>query len=168
MRALDVLLLAFDHAWEHKWESLQGALRGLGPEEAAWQAPAYAPAEREPGWPLPGSIAWQVAHVAHCKRHYTEMILERARPGAPPALPRPSHQGFEEEVEGLRAAHAAQRAAIAALSDADLETHVDNGTSLAEFVTTCTRHDTWHAAQIAVARRLYRERNGGPGGTLGR
>jgi hypothetical protein len=155
---LDVLLLAFDHAWEHKWESLQGALRGVGPEEAAWQAPAYATAEREDGWPLPGSMAWQVAHLAHCTRYYTALILQRGRPGEPATPPRPPHQGFEEEVAGLRAAHAAQRAAIAALSDADLELRVGNGMGLVEFVTTCTRHDVWHAAQIAVARRLYRER----------
>ncbi len=158
MHALDVLLLAFDHAWEHRWESLQSALKGVEAPEAQWQAPAYAEAEREEGWPLPGSIAWQVAHVAHCKRYYTEVILQRARPGEPAMPPRPPHQGFEEEVAGLRAAHAAQRVAIAALSDADLEARVGSAMSLVEFVTMCTRHDVWHASQIAVARRLYRER----------
>lgn len=158
MRPVDVLLLAFDHAWEHKWESLQSALKGVEVQEAEWQAPAYAQAEREEGWPLPGSIAWQVAHVAHCKRYYTEVITQRARPGEPATPPRPAHQGFEQEVQGLRAAHAAQRAAIEGLGDTDLETRVGNAMSLVEFVTMCTRHDVWHAAQIAVARRLYRAR----------
>jgi len=158
MRAAEVLLLAFDHAWEHTWESLQSALQGVGVQEAEWQAPAYAEAEREAGWPLPGSIAWQVAHVAHCKRYYTEVILQRARPGEPATPPRPPHQGFEVELVGLRAAHAVQRAAIAALGDTDLATRVGSAMSLVEFVTMCTRHDVWHAAQIAVARRLYRAR----------
>jgi hypothetical protein len=158
MRAVDVLLLAFDHAWSHRWESLREALAGVGAEEAAWQAPAYADVEREPGWPAPGSIQGQVAHVAHCKRHYTEFLTQRDRAGRPPAPPRTPDLDWQAELAELGAAHAAQRAAIAALSDADLATQVGNAMGVAEFVTMCTRHDVWHAAQLALARRLYRAR----------
>lgn len=158
MRAADLLLLAFDHAWGHRWESLSEVLKGLTPEEAAWQAPAYAGAEHEAGWPRPGTIHWQVAHVAHCKRHYTEFLTQRDRSGRPPAPPRPPDLDWAAERAGLEAAHAAQRIAIAGLSDADLGAQVGNAMSVAEFVAMCTRHDVWHAAQIAVARRLYRTR----------
>ena len=74
MTGIDTFLLQFDHAWGHDFESLAAALDGVTEEEAAWQAPAYAGAEREDGWPPPGSIHWQVAHVAHCKRYYTDLI----------------------------------------------------------------------------------------------
>lgn len=158
MRAVDVLLLAFDHASSHRWESLQEALKGVTPEEAAWQAPAYADAEHEAGWPRPGTIHWQVAHIAHCKRYYADVLTQRDRAGRPPAPPRPPDLDWAAEQAELEAAHTAQRASIAALTDADLATRVGDAMSVAEFVAMCTRHDAWHASQIAVARRLYRTR----------
>jgi uncharacterized damage-inducible protein DinB len=158
MRAVDLLLLAFDHAFEHRWESLAAALDGVGPEEAGWQSPAYADAEPEAGWPLPGTIHWHVAHLAHCKRHYTELVLQRERAGRPPAPSFRANPTFDESLAELKAAHARQRAALAALTDAELEMRLGNGDVLAEFVSACTRHDAWHAAQIALARRLHRTR----------
>jgi hypothetical protein len=158
MRAVDAFLLSLDQAWTHRWESLSAVLDGIHPEEAEWQAPVYGDAEHEDGWPLAGSIHWQVAHVAHCKRAYTEYILQRDRPGRPPAPPRPRDTTWDEEVAGLKRAHARQRDAIASLTDADLGGRVGNGMTLAEFLAMCVRHDVWHASQIAVARRLYRNR----------
>lgn len=158
VRAVDALLLAFDHAWEHRWESLSTALDGVGPEEAGWQSPAYAEVEPEAGWPLPGTIHWQVAHVAHCKRHYADCLLQRERAGRPPEPPFVPGRGWDGTLAELRAAHARQREAIAALADAELDTRVGNAMSVAEFVAMTTRHDAWHASQIALARRLYRTR----------
>jgi uncharacterized damage-inducible protein DinB len=158
MRAVDAFLLSLDHAWTHRWESLANVLDGIHPDEAGWQAPTYGDAEHEAGWPPPGSIHWQVAHIAHCKRSYTEYILQRDRPGRPPAPPRLPDRTWDQEVVALKHAHARQRDAIASLTDADLETRVGNAMTVAEFLAMIIRHDIWHASQIAVARRLYRNR----------
>ena len=158
MRAVEAFLLHFDHAWDHRWESLTQVLVGVDEVEAAWQALGYADVEREAGWPSPGTVHGQVAHIAHCKRYYALMISQRDHSGRPPAPPRTPDLTYAQEVAELQAAHAAQRAALATLTDADLDGRVGNAMGVAEFVAMCTRHDAWHAAQIAVARRLYRTR----------
>jgi hypothetical protein len=158
MGAVRELLRAFDHAWQHKWESLSAALEGVTEEEAAWQAPCYAKEPREEGWPAPGTIRWQVAHVAHCKRHYTMFLRAPGSTERPPAPPHVPVASFAEDVDELREAHAGQRGAILALRDDQLPLPVGNGMPLGEFLAMAVRHDTWHASQIAVARRLYRNR----------
>ncbi|MGE0432619.1 MAG: DinB family protein [Planctomycetota bacterium] len=158
MKATDILLMEFDHAWRHDWECLYDAVAGLTEAEADWQAAAYRKVPREEGWPLPGSVRWQVAHIAHCKRYYTAMLRAIGKPDRPPEVPREPCETLDDELSGLRDAHAAQRAAIAALGESDLARLVPNGVTAAEFVVTCTRHDIWHAGQIVVARRLWRER----------
>ena len=60
---VETYLRQLDDAWEHKWESLRAVLDGVSEEEAAWQPPCYAAEEREEGWPPPGTIRWQVAHI---------------------------------------------------------------------------------------------------------
>jgi len=156
MKAKDAFLRQLDDAWAHKWESLSAVLEGVTEEEANWQAPCYASEEREEGWPAPGTVRWQVAHVAHCKRYYTKFVrapgvLERPQADArvPPAT-------FAAEVAALKEAHAAQRAALDALDDGDLAKPVGNGMPMDEFLAMAIRHDAWHGAQIAVARRLFR------------
>lgn len=158
MSAVAQLLEAFDHAWSHEWESLRAALEGVGEEEACWQAEAYADEEPEAGWPRPGTIAWQVAHLAHCKRHYADVIRARAASEPPPVTPRTPLSSFDEERAALEAAHAAERAAIAALDDDELPAMACGKMPLGAFLAMATRHDTWHAAQIVVLRRLYRTR----------
>ena len=65
-----------------------------------------------------------------------------------------SHPG-QDRAE-LDAAHNDQRAAIANLEDADLQKVVGNGMRMDEFLAMVIRHDTWHAGQTALARRLWR------------
>lgn len=89
---------------------------------------------------------------------YTELVRRRGESGPPPAVPRPPDRTFQEEVAELDAAHTAQREAIAACTSENLDIVVGNGMPLREFLAMCVRHDTWHAGQIAVARRLYRAR----------
>jgi hypothetical protein len=150
MRLIDVFLRQFDNAWHHRWESLEPLLDGLTEEEALWQAPCYA---SEPsGRPSPGSIHWHLDHLARCKREYAAMLRRDSGPAHGPPAPLP------ETLARLRDAHRAQREAIAALGDADLERPAEGGMSVAEFLASTIRHDTWHAAQIAVARRLWRTR----------
>jgi hypothetical protein len=158
MNGMDAFLTQLDHAWDHKFESVQAVLADVAEEEAAWQAPCYADEPPEEGWPLPGTVHWQVAHLAHCKRHYAEFVLRRREPDRPPVVPRPPNRTFAEELTELAAAHTALREAIAACTDDELDVVVGNGMPLREFLAMSTRHDTWHAGQIAVARRLYRTR----------
>jgi len=158
MGAIDAYLRQFDDAWEHKWESLRSVLEGVGEAEAAWQAPCYRAEEHEEGWPPPGSVQWQVAHLAHCKRYYTKLIRARGQEGRPPVPEREDADGVAGELAALEAVHRAQRAEIEALREEDLDRKVGTGMPLDEFLAMIVRHDIWHASQIAVARRLWRER----------
>ena len=158
MDPVAVHLSHLDDAWAHKWESLTGVLAGVTEDEAAWQAPCYAKDEREDAWPAPGSIRWQVAHIAHCKRHYAECIRRRGEPTSPADPVRvPTHSYAQDRTE-LETAHADERAAIAACVGADFELKLFNAMPLGEFLAMVIRHDVWHASQIAVARRLWRTR----------
>ena len=156
MSELAAHLRHFDDATSHAFESIAAALDGVTEEEAFHQAPCYDGEEREDGWPAPGTIAWQVAHLAHCKRYYTEILRrvgESERPGVVPWTPVETFAGLRTV---LAEAHAAQREAIASFPEASLGEIAGNGMPFREFLSMITRHDTWHASQIAVARRLYR------------
>jgi len=151
-----MILLQFDSAWEHEWESLASVLSGIGDEEANWQAPCYRDVPAIDGWPPPGTIRWHVAHVAHCKREYGAWLWSPKRGASHPSLPHHPTKSYEEDLQKLRQAHADQRAAIVARVDArDLDERV------ADFLASTLRHDTWHGGQIAVVRRLWRTRDGG-------
>lgn len=156
MRAVDAFLLQLDQTWDHDFESLDRVLDGVTEAEAAWAGPAWAEVEPENGWPAPGTIAWLVAHLAHYKTYYARCVLHAVGRGPEPEEVRAPAASFAEERERLAAAHAAQRAAIADLADAELDLPVVHGPPLAEFLATTVRHDAWHAGQIAVIRRLRR------------
>ena len=158
MTGVEAFLRQLDDSWEHKWESLSAVLATVEEDEADWQAPCYAEEEQEEGWPPPGTVRWQVAHVAHCKRHYTDFIKAPGSSERPPVPARKPTESFAEDRAELAAAHAEQRDAIASLSESDLELSVGNGMRLDVFLAMAIRHDSWHAAQIAVARRLWRTR----------
>ena len=147
-----------DDAWGHDWESVRSALADVDDELAVWQSPAYAMEEREEGWPAPGTIHWHVAHLAHCKRYYREVIAARGVEGRPPEPERAPGAGYAESCAELEAAHAALRAEIASLDPEELEMGVGNGMSADRFIAMATRHDVWHGAQVAVVKRLARTR----------
>jgi len=154
MRSVDAFLLSLDNAWEHDWESLMSVLAGVTEEEAGWQAPCYATEPRSDAAPPPGSIRWQVTHLAFYKREYTAQLLgDEEAPS--PELPERSTATYEEDLADLRRAHLAERAAMAALGDDDLTP------DMADFLTNIIRHDVWHGGQIALARRLFRTRGAG-------
>jgi hypothetical protein len=162
MSEIRVFLQQLDDAWGHAWESLQSVLGGVTEEEAFWQAEAYAGEAPEAGWPKPGTIAWHVAHVAHYKRYYTDIIRPAGQEGRPevrPWTPRPDLRSLRG---ALQDAHEAQRAAIADFPDDRLDVVAGNDMPFREFLAMCIRHDTWHASQIAVARRLYRASHPAP------
>ena len=159
MTELDTHLRHFDDGWSHRFESLTAVLQDLTDEEAFWQHPAYAGESPEEGWPPPGSVAWQVAHVAHCKRHYTDICLHAESEERPEVRPWTPCRTVAELLEVLGAAHREQREAIAGLGEDRLDLDAGNGMPYREFLAMCIRHDAWHAGQMAVARRLYRTRD---------
>jgi hypothetical protein len=107
------------------------------------------------GLPKPGTIRWQVAHLEHCARHYTEIL--RKRPIArEPVTPPPGIDDFAELINRLERARQEE---IQQLSEADLDAPCVRGMCVAQFVRGIIRHEAWHAGQLAVIRRLYRQRN---------
>jgi len=121
-----VLLLQLDHAWSHPWESVQTALKGVSEEVGNWQAECYRSETPEPNWPQPGTIRRHVAHLAACKREYLEKIKARPKDASPETEYFPCST-LKEGLSSLSATHSELRAAIAALSDADLEDKVLHG-----------------------------------------
>ena len=154
---VETLLMALEHAWDHTWEALVGVLAGVEENEAAWSAPAYDDVERRGGAPKPGSIHWHVNHLAGCKLYYISRLANILDPGSPPRendLLEPEAT-YAEERARLESILKDEVNQIASLEDDDLERPVSAEKSLTEFIVATTRHDTWHAGQIAVARRLY-------------
>jgi hypothetical protein len=152
------LLQMFDDNWSHQCESLRSILQGVTSEESSWQGPAYTAEPFVQGLPEPGTIRWQVAHLEHCARHYTEIL--RQRPIArEPATPPPGIDDLAELINRLERARRFLREEIQQLGESDLEAPCARGMSVAEFVRGIIRHEAWHAGQLAVIRRLYRQRN---------
>lgn len=159
MRAVDAFLRQMDDSWQHEWESLLPTLQGVTEEEAAWQAPCYRDETAASETPRAGTIHWHIAHLANCKHHYAACLRHRGKEGPTPVEPHEPKASFAESLEQLKQIQRAQREVIAALADEDLDSTVENGMSVAEYLTSTIRHDTWHAAQIVVARRLWRTRS---------
>lgn len=152
------LLRMYDEAWSHRDESVMAALEDVTSAEARWQHPAYAAEEQMPGMPAPGTILWQIAHLAHSARHYTEILRRRPVSEEPRTLP-PSAATLPDLLASMQRAHAALRAEMAGVSERDLSQPCARGMSVEVFLRMVMRHDTWHAGQIVVMRRLYRMRS---------
>ena len=149
----DLLLFQIENAWE----CLQSGLEGLTAEAASWQSPAYRSEPPKAGWPLPGSIHWHLAHLTHCHTEYQQLILARPRAlPEPETVPGSSHAAL---LSGLSQAHEALRASVCGLVDEDLQDPVGEDQPLFRFITMAICHDTWHASQIALARRLWNTRS---------
>ncbi len=156
MDAVDMALRQLNDLWGHEWESLTAVLRGLTEEEANWRAPCYAGLDATAGDAPPGSILWQIAHIASCKREYASMF--GASPAEAASAPVTGLLDLSACLLELERAQAVERAAIAALRGSDLERPLPNGQTVARQIALALRHDAWHAGQIALARRLWRTR----------
>jgi uncharacterized damage-inducible protein DinB len=152
----ETLLAAFDDAWSHKWESFDSITAGLTEEEAQFQHPVYSDTVAEEGWPNNGSIIWNLVHMEYWYRYYIEVIL-RTPPAKENMPPVRSARSLADAMQNLLNTRSELRNAIASVSDDDLDQQ--KGTMrLGEFIRMVIRHDTYHTAQIAVLRRLYRMR----------
>jgi uncharacterized damage-inducible protein DinB len=161
--SVQLFLQSFDDAWSHKLESILAVLKDVTPDESIWQHPAYAGEKHMLGLPAPGTVLWQIAHLEHCARHYAQIV--RVRPvSEEPKTPSPSASNLPELLVALDRAHHELREVITELSDTDLNGacvlghSIHSGMSISEFLRMTIRHNSWHAGQMAVARRLYRER----------
>jgi uncharacterized damage-inducible protein DinB len=152
------LLRAFDDSWSHGCESLCSVLQGVSSEEASWQHCSYAAEPLVENLPEPGTIRWHVAHLEHCARHYAAVICERPIEHEPLTAP-PALVDLAELIDRLECSRLLLRSEIEKLSDLELQGPCARGMDVAEFLRMAVRHETWHAGQIVVIRRLYRQRS---------
>jgi len=156
MSQIRQLLQAFDDSWAHGCESLRSALQGVTAEESSWQHCSYAAEPLVEGLPEPGTIRWHVAHLEHSARHYTAILRERPVEHEPITSPLEIAE-ILESIDRLERARRLLRVEIEKLSDLDLEAPCARGMNVAEFLRMAIRHEAWHAGQIAVIRRLYKQ-----------
>ena len=154
MTVKEELLAAFDDAWSHRWESFEANLKNLTDDEAAYQSPTYSNESRDLREPPNGTILWHLIHVGQCYLHYSGMISER--PVRPPEPEPPQVNTVSEAIESLKQIRSEFRSIVAMLGEEQLSEKVANGDTVQEFIRTCIRHEVWHIAQMAMARRLYR------------
>jgi uncharacterized damage-inducible protein DinB len=150
------ILASFDEVWSHKWESIDAVLKDMTDDEARFVHPIYLGIEREEGFPSNGSILWHLTHLAFCYRHYSEGL--RAMPAKPADTSGHEPASVEDAIEDLKRSRQTLREEIAGLADSSLDQKVWFGDTVAQFIRMIIRHDAWHSAQIAVARRLYKMR----------
>lgn len=155
---LALLLRILDEAYEKRaWHgpNLKGSLRGLGAQEASWR----------PG-PDRHNI-WEIAvHAAYWKYAVRRRLTGEKR-GAFPlegsnwfARPDvPTDKAWRADVAMLEEEHRRLRATVAKLSRTALgvkphgSKHPTN-----TLVSGCAAHDVYHAGQIQLVKRLYRDR----------
>lgn len=149
------LLAAFDDARSHKWESFDLVTKDLAEEESQFQHSAYATESHEAGWPQPGTVLWHLVHMEYWYRYYID-CLEKPTEDSP--LPTPdSASTLNAAMDKLNSTRKTLRDRISDLPDEGLDFMLRGRIRTGEFIRMIIRHDTYHTAQIAVARRLYRE-----------
>ena len=152
---VDLLVKAIDQGYDHKsWHGpiLKGSLRGLPAEQAAWR-PA-----------LSRHNIWEIAvHAAYWK--YS--LLRRLRRGEDVRFPlkgsnwfprpegEPDEKAWKADLKLLEQIHRDLRAAVAALSEKDLEAIPEGSkTNVVDLVLGVAYHDIYHAGQIQLLKRL--------------
>lgn len=151
MSHVALIINALDGSWTG-YESLSQAIHGISEEEAHWQDPSYQSLPQKEGWPKEGTIFWQIAHIALCKRYYIDCLKNKSSKDIiwPIRIPDPK---FSKEMDYLRVLQDEMRDLIKKLSDSDLNLMIDETTPLHQYLHEKIRHDVWHASQIAVLRR---------------
>ena len=157
-RELALLLRILDEAYEKRaWHgpNLKGSLRGLGAQEASWR----------PG-PDRHNI-WEIAvHAAYWKYAIRRRLTGEKR-GAFPlegsnwfARPDvPTDEAWRADVSMLEDQHRRLRATVAKLSPAALGVKPRGSKHPTDtLVSGGTAHDVYHAGQIQLVKRLYRDR----------
>jgi hypothetical protein len=154
---VEILLKALDQGYDHKsWHGpiLKGSLRGLSAEQAAWRpAPA-----RHNVWEIAVHAAyWKYSVLRRLARLRGEEVrfplkgsnwFRRPEGGA-------DEKTWKADLKVLEEMHRQLRAAVAALSEPDLETVPEgSSTKIVDLVLGVAYHDIYHAGQIQLLKRL--------------
>jgi len=148
------LLTLIDEGFEKKaWHgpTLRGAIRGVGPKEAAWRP---AP-NRHNIWEI-------VIHAAYWKYAVRRRLLREKRGSFPLKgsnwFKRPirtSARAWREDVELLEQCHRRLREAIEGLGPEDLRrAPAGSGVPNGFMISGIAFHDVYHAGQIQLLKRL--------------
>ena len=153
---ISLLLRLVDEAYEKKaWHgpNLRGSIRGLVVQEAAWR-------------PAPGRHnIWEiVVHAAYWKYIVRRRLLSEKKGSFPltgsnwfvrPASP--ASHAWQEDLTLLEDMHRTMRAAIAELTQNDLQ-KIPSGSTVSNMslVSGIAAHDVYHAGQIQLLKRLVR------------
>jgi len=158
--SIELLLKVIDGGFDRKaWHgpTLRGALRGVGAAQAAWRAS-----------PRSHNI-WELAvHAAYWKYAVRRLItaekrgsfplggsnwFERPMPGAGTL-----DRAWKEDLDLLSREHRLLRAAVAALPDAALNRRPSGKPySLGFTIRGIGAHDVYHAGQVQLLKRLYKD-----------
>lgn len=149
------LLAAFDDAWSHQWESFELVTKDLSEVEAQFIHTAYADVIQEDGWPKAGSVLWHLVHMEYWYRYYIDCLEKPMDDRAPLPMPHAAST-LAEAMEKLLTRRKTLRNMIHDIPDEGLDISIKGRIRCGEFIRMMIRHDTYHTAQIAVARRLYR------------
>ncbi len=137
----------------HGGASVLGALRGVSPEVAAWKP-----------YPDRHSI-WELAlHIAYWNYAVERRLTDAPRGGFPrapsnwPAVgDTPSRDVWKKDRRLVRAQHDSLLEALEGFDPSRLdEVAGDGSTTFADLITGIVLHDTYHAGQIQLMKRLAR------------
>jgi uncharacterized damage-inducible protein DinB len=151
---IDQMICSLNDSIYHRDESVLSALEGIKTEESEWQHPAYSEEVHRQGMPPPGTIVWHVAHLVHSCEHYAAIIRERPVQHEPDTRPADIHE-ITELISSLRKAHEKLIRTVSGIPDSELSGDCARGMTLDEFLRMVIRHNTWHAGQIRLLRRLW-------------
>jgi uncharacterized damage-inducible protein DinB len=151
---IDQMICSLNDSIYHRDESVLNALEGVKTEESEWQHPAYSEVFHLQGMPPPGTIGWHVSHLVHSCEHYAAIIRERPVQNEPKTRPPGIHE-ITELINSLRKSHDKLIRAVSGIPDSELSGDCARGMTLDEFLRMVIRHNTWHAGQIRLLRRLW-------------
>ena len=153
---VSLLLTLIDQAFDHRaWHgtNFRGSIRGLHVDDVAWR-------------PAPGRHnIWEiVVHAAYWKYIVRRRILSEARGSFPlqgsnwfirPPDVKPTDEEWKSDVKLLVEMHRTMRAAVAGLTDAQLNVK-PKGSKVGNLalITGIASHDLYHAGQIQLLKRL--------------
>lgn len=141
---LDTTFAAWN--WAHK--SVRDSVKGLTVPEAVWRPGRHAHSTWE-----------QINHVAHWKAYIVERIAGR-RPRAHQAWPAAGRTAADlrRSVDRLARLHDELRATILKIEPARFGASRSGRYTLARLLLGSAAHDSYHAGQILLTRKLYGRR----------
>ena len=161
--SVELLLKVIDGGFDRKaWHgpTLRGALRGVGAEQAAWRAS-----------PRAHNIWELTVHAAYWKYAVRRLITGEKRGSFPldgsnwferpiRNVPKggPLERAWKTDLDLLGREHQLLKAAVAALPDAALKRRAPGKSySLGFTIRGIAAHDLYHAGQVQLLKRLYKD-----------